>query len=110
VFDVMTDTFEDLDFKDRVQLHHPPLLLRLYVFLFVCGSNSFLFAEQILSVSLGFDHLVAASAGQCSAYSVQSWSTAPTVDIKESPMFVLQCDKYVLFAVGVSLSVCVSVW
>jgi hypothetical protein len=65
-------------------------------------------ACQMITVSLGFDHLVAAGTTQCSVFSVQSWSTPAIVDLKEAPVFIMQTERCGCLSLSVSCSRCAS--
>ncbi|KAK3271476.1 Intraflagellar transport protein 80 [Cymbomonas tetramitiformis] len=62
--DVLSETIEELDFRDRV-----------------------------IKMSLGFNHLIVATATQCSIYNTSNWNTPHIFDLKETVNLILQCDK-----------------
>ncbi|KAG0618321.1 hypothetical protein M758_4G054400 [Ceratodon purpureus] len=65
--DILSETAEGLDFRDRV-----------------------------IKMSLGFQHLVVATATQCCIYSVSNWSTPHILDVKDTVILVKQCLRYFL--------------
>jgi len=67
VHDVLNETYEDLEFKDR-----------------------------IIKMSLGFGHLVVATATQCSIYNVNNWNTPHIFDLKDTVNLIMQCKKQFL--------------
>ena len=64
VHDVLKEDIEDLDFRDKV-----------------------------INWSLGFAHLVVATATQCWIYDVQSWNTPHVFDVKDTINLILQSKK-----------------
>jgi len=67
VHDVVSETIEDLDFRDNVT-----------------------------KMSLGHDHLVATTTTQCCIYSTKNWNTPHIFDIKDTVSLIMQCDKHFL--------------
>ena len=52
------------------------------------------FGDRIIEMSIGFDHLVVATARQCYIYSLQNLSTPHIFDLKGSVSLILQSDRY----------------
>eukprot|EP00753_Platysulcus_tardus_P016304 PLAT5593.1.p1 GENE.PLAT5593.1~~PLAT5593.1.p1 ORF type:complete len:772 (-),score=389.49 PLAT5593.1:1637-3952(-) len=65
VFDVLNESEEPLDFRDRV-----------------------------VEMSLGYDHLIVATATQFFVYNVQSWSTPIIVDLRHRVKLILQSERH----------------
>ncbi|GBG65480.1 hypothetical protein CBR_g51075 [Chara braunii] len=65
--DVLTETVEELDFRDRV-----------------------------IKASLGCDHLVVATATQCCIFSTSNWNTPHIFDIKDTVLMILQSQRHFL--------------
>jgi len=77
VRNVMNDTAEKLDFRDRV-----------------------------IKVSLGFSHLVVATSSQCYIYSIKNWNTPMIFDLKEgSVTLIKQTEKHFLLVDGTGVYV-----
>ncbi|XP_005092728.1 intraflagellar transport protein 80 homolog [Aplysia californica] len=77
VRNVMNDTTEKLDFRDRV-----------------------------IKVSLGFNHLVVATSSQCYIYSTKNWNTPMIFDLKEgSVTLIKQAEKHFLLVDGTGVYV-----
>eukprot|EP00698_Gefionella_okellyi_P003713 TRINITY_DN13461_c0_g1_i1.p1 TRINITY_DN13461_c0_g1~~TRINITY_DN13461_c0_g1_i1.p1 ORF type:complete len:760 (-),score=156.24 TRINITY_DN13461_c0_g1_i1:43-2322(-) len=64
-YDVLTETTEDFDYKDRV-----------------------------VDMSLGYDHLIVAIPTQCYVYGVQQWGAPYLFDLKDTTNFILQTQRY----------------
>ncbi|GMH38669.1 hypothetical protein BSKO_06553 [Bryopsis sp. KO-2023] len=64
VIDMLSETAEELDFRDRV-----------------------------IKTSLGFGHLVVATTSQCYIYSVNNFNTPHIFDLKSTVHLVLQCER-----------------
>jgi intraflagellar transport protein 80 len=67
VQDLLNETSEDLDFRDRV-----------------------------INVSINFGHLIVSTAQQCSIYNLVNLNTPHIIDLKDSVSMVVQCEKYFL--------------
>ena len=67
VHDILTDSVEELDFRDKV-----------------------------IKMSLGFGHLIVVTATQCWIYDVQNWNTPHVFDVKDTVNLILQCKKYAI--------------
>mmetsp|Transcript_9313 Transcript_9313/g.27128 ORF Transcript_9313/g.27128 Transcript_9313/m.27128 type:complete len:764 (-) Transcript_9313:259-2550(-) len=65
VYDVLTDSVDELEFRDRV-----------------------------IDFSMGFGHLVVATSAQCLVYSVNNWNTPHIFDLKESVSMIKISPKH----------------
>mmetsp|Transcript_39397 Transcript_39397/g.47784 ORF Transcript_39397/g.47784 Transcript_39397/m.47784 type:complete len:763 (-) Transcript_39397:804-3092(-) len=65
--DVLSETIEEQDFRDRV-----------------------------IKMSLGFNHLIVATATQCCIYNTGNWNTPHIFDLNETANLILQCQKQFL--------------
>jgi intraflagellar transport protein 80 len=54
------------------------------------------FKDRIIKMSLGFGHLVVATATQCSIYNVNNWNTPHIFDLKDTVNLIMQCKKQFL--------------
>lgn len=64
VHDILSETTDDLDFRDRV-----------------------------IKISLGFGHLIVATSTQCHIYSNGNWNTPHIFDLKDSVNLIMQCER-----------------
>jgi len=64
VRDVLSETVEELDFRDR-----------------------------IIKVALGFGHLIAATVTQCCIYNTNNWNTPHIFDLKDTVTLIVQCER-----------------
>lgn len=48
------------------------------------------FKDCIIKMSLGFGHLVVATATQCSIYNVNNWNTPHIFDLKDTVNLIMQ--------------------
>jgi hypothetical protein len=48
------------------------------------------FKDRIIKMSLGFGHLVVATATQCSIYNVNNWNTPHIFDLKDTVNLIMQ--------------------
>lgn len=49
--------------------------------------------RQIVTMALGFEHLVVATSTQCYVYSVSAWNTPCIMDLKDPPTMVALADR-----------------
>ncbi|CAL8086530.1 unnamed protein product [Calicophoron daubneyi] len=64
------------------------------------------FRDRVPKASLGFDHLVVATASQCYVYSTKNFNTPAIVDLKEGNVtMIAQCQKYFALVDGTSIYV-----
>ena len=54
------------------------------------------FKDRVIKMSLGFGHLVVATATQCSIYNVNNWNTPHIFDLKDTVNLIMQCKKQFL--------------
>ncbi len=51
------------------------------------------FRERVVKLSLGFGHLVVATATQCHVYNVHNWNTPHMFDLRATPTMILQSER-----------------
>lgn len=54
------------------------------------------FRDKVIKMSIGFNHLIAATSSQCHIYNVINWGSPVVFDVKDTINLIVQCDKYFL--------------
>ena len=69
---------------------HPPLFGHVQDILSETVDELDFNREQVIKMSLGFDHLIVATSTQCHVYSTSNWNTPHIFDLKDTVTLILQ--------------------